>query len=292
MFLSGPSTRGTRCVHQPARNRRLQRRVHSPDRGFRNTAHSSGILGTTADETVRARLLTLATVFGVAAVLSFGYMVHTGGGLLEVFSHPKAYLSAPSGYIQDLPMMAYPAIVLLAITLRSRKIRLSHIVLAFFFASPHLIMASLGGRRGPAFLVVCTLTISWYVAKNQMPSLPTVVGMIGGLGVLCSSFSQIAIISILVRKWTSTPRHSPTSVVENAGSSQEFIYSGGIMLTAEHFDRFYWGKRYLALFLVRPIPKQLWPTKYEDLGMNWMVTAPGLGGFEKLGVAPSCRFCT
>jgi hypothetical protein len=31
---------------------------------------------------------------------------------------------------------------------------------------------------------------------------------------------------------------------------------------------------------IRPIPKQIWPTKYEDLGMGWMTDEPGSAGFN------------
>jgi hypothetical protein len=81
-------------------------------------------------------------------------------------------------------------------------------------------------------------------------------------------------------------------VVAGASSGQEFIHSSGLILTAEYRDEFYWGLRYFALLFVRPIPRQLWPTKYEDLGLGWMVDEPGTGGFtdrdwyEAVGFVP------
>ena len=69
-------------------------------------------------------------------------------------------------------------------------------------------------------------------------------------------------------------------VVRDGSSGQEFIYSSGLILTAERLDRFYWGRRYFGILFVRPIPRQVWPTKYEDLGLGWMVNQPGTGGFS------------
>ena len=118
------------------------------------------------DERTRAKLFNVACFLGVIAVAGFAYMVYDNGGPWEVFSRPKPYLGAPSGLIAEMPMLAYPAILLLAITMCGRTIRLEHMMLGLFFASPHLIMGSLGGRRGPAFLILSALVLSWYVART------------------------------------------------------------------------------------------------------------------------------
>ena len=44
-------------------------------------------------------------------------------------------------------------------------------------------------------------------------------------------------------------------VVSEGSGGQEFIYSSGLMLSAEQLDHFYWGQRYFTLLFVRPIPK-------------------------------------
>jgi hypothetical protein len=44
--------------------------------------------------------------------------------------------------------------------------------------------------------------------------------------------------------------------------------------TGDHF----WGLRIFSLVFVRPIPKQIWPTKYEDLGLTWVVRRAGTMG--------------
>jgi hypothetical protein len=42
------------------------------------------------------------------------------------------------------------------------------------------------------------------------------------------------------------------------------------MLSADYHQNFYWGYRYFVTYFVRPIPRQLWPTKYEDMGATWV----------------------
>lgn len=233
------------------------------------------------DERTRARLFNLACAFGVIAVVGFAYMVYDGGGPWVVFSRPKPLLAASSGLIGEMPMLAYPAIMLLAITMRGRTIRLEHVMLALFFASPHLIMASLGGRRGPAFLILSALVLSWYVVKDRRPSLRTVIGMVACLGIL-----MLFLVSNRQNLYLGSERDVDTQafaeglVVSEGSAGQEFIYASGLMLSAEKLDHFYWGRRYFTLLFVRPIPKLVWPTKYEDLGLGWMVNEPGTAGLS------------
>ena len=64
-----------------------------------------------------------------------------------------------------------------------------------------------------------------------------------------------------------------------ASPGDEYIAGSAIVLLARKHERYYWGKRYFATFLVRPIPRQLWPTKYDDVGAAWMDSSPGSAGF-------------
>ncbi len=52
------------------------------------------------------------------------------------------------------------------------------------------------------------------------------------------------------------------------------------ILASETLGRHYWGVRYFVTVLIRPIPKQVWPTKYRDFGLEWMDVDPGLAGFS------------
>jgi oligosaccharide repeat unit polymerase len=234
------------------------------------------------DESTRARLFNVACFLGMVALAGFQFKVYNSGGFGQVFSQPKPFLDSPSGYVGEMPMLAYPAIVLLALTLRGRRIRLGHLLLAFVFASPHLIMASLGGRRGPAFLILTTLMVSWYTAKNRRPSIRTVVGMVVMAGlIMLFLVSNRKNIYLGSEKEIDTEAFRNRVVVTESSSGQEFIYASGLILTATYRDQFYWGLRYFSLLFVRPIPKQLWPTKYEDMGLGWMVDQPGTGGFTE-----------
>lgn len=249
----------------------------------RETSHSGKrfLRSLSLDSLARHQLFNLACVLGSLGALGFAYMVYRGGGLVEVFSRPKAFLSAPSGYIGEMPMLSYAAIALMAVTLQGRRIRIYHVAFALWFASPHLIMAILGGRRGPAFLILCTLVVSWYVARRRRPSLLSVTGGVVALGLLMLFLvSNRHNVYLGSEQGVDRSAFEERVLLQEASGGQEFIFGAGMMLTAEDTGRFYWGKRYFATFFVRPIPRQIWPTKYEDLRLGWMVNQPGTGGFS------------
>lgn len=68
-----------------------------------------------------------------------------------------------------------------------------------------------------------------------------------------------------------TERVLQTVVPEELSPGNTYVFSSASILTAEHWDRYYWGYRYFVTFFVRPIPRQLWPTKYEDTGATWIM---------------------
>jgi len=65
---------------------------------------------------------------------------------------------------------------------------------------------------------------------------------------------------------------------EVAAEGNNFIYATGFVLSTRYSGEFTWGRKLAVNLLVRPIPRQLWPTKYEDVGATWITNEyPGLG---------------
>jgi hypothetical protein len=48
------------------------------------------------------------------------------------------------------------------------------------------------------------------------------------------------------------------------GTGNDFIYGAGLVIVADETQDFSWGATYLTTIFVRPIPKSIWPTKYQD----------------------------
>jgi hypothetical protein len=68
-----------------------------------------------------------------------------------------------------------------------------------------------------------------------------------------------------------------SGIVESADTGNEYIYGAGSVFAAERRDHYFWGRRYLAQLLVRPIPRSVWPTKYEDFGVPELLENAGTG---------------
>jgi hypothetical protein len=78
-----------------------------------------------------------------------------------------------------------------------------------------------------------------------------------------------------------TIQNSPLAVFD-VPHSNEFIYGGATVLLARNTGEHYWGGRYLTIAFIRPIPRALWPSKYEKAS-EWF----GLPSLEEnIGTRP------
>jgi hypothetical protein len=64
----------------------------------------------------------------------------------------------------------------------------------------------------------------------------------------------------------------------SGSSGNEYVYGAGSILNAEASNHFFWGRRYLAQILVRPVPRQWWPNKYAAFGVPELEINAGTGG--------------
>ncbi len=69
-----------------------------------------------------------------------------------------------------------------------------------------------------------------------------------------------------------------TLSLEETNEGNNFIYGVALVTTTRHSGQFTWGRELAVNLFVRPIPRQLWPTKDEDAGADWVTNEyPGLG---------------
>lgn len=220
---------------------------------------------------VRRRLLYVGLLLGAVAIAAYWYSIVNVGGFVDAYSRAKGGGRTFSGYIGEAPLLAYPAIVLIALSRQRLKIRLVDIFLVLLVASPHLIQGTFGGRRGPLFLILAMLFLSWYLARGTLPSLRK--GVIG-----------VSIISLVVVVVWSQRQHLYLGSGEEfeverlvdrlapdtISTGDEYLAGVATVLTADEIENFYWGYRYFVTLFIRPIPRQIWPTKYEDVGADWL----------------------
>ena len=231
---------------------------------------------------IRGKLFRLAILLGVIANTAHFYMISYSGGWTRVFSQAKPFLRTPSGYIGELPMLVYPAILLLAIALQGKRLTPPRIALFLLISIPQITMATFGGRRGPMFLIVCALGACWCIVNSRRPKLKTI--LLGGGCLAIVLFLLGGNRSRLFRPWENEIDFTVVSdrlgTTAEVTTGEEFIAGSAMIIASEKLDRHFWGLRYFTTFAVRPIPSLIWPTKYEDMGMGWMRTAPGSSGIS------------
>jgi hypothetical protein len=222
--------------------------------------------GTVTTEEQRRRLRIGGAVLGLVAVGGFLYGVMNVGGIQAAFGKSYGGGWDDSGYVRDMPLLSLPALLWLMAAYQTRRPGWIGWVLICGVASPLLVQGILGGRRGPSFMGVVGLTVGWYLMRRQRPRLVTVLAGGAALGMallfLVANRGEIYLGSELRLE-------EPLTTFLGPSTSNEYLYGGALVLHAKTHQEYYWGGLYFQLFLVRPIPKELWPTKYED-SSRWL----------------------
>lgn len=245
-----------------------------PRRFHRLSLQQTNVFGLPLIPIVRQRVYYLSIFLGLLAVSAYVYSIYNVGGFVDAYSVAKGGGRAESGYIGEAVLLSYPAVILLAIAHQGlKKIRPVDILLALLMIAPNLLQGTFGGRRGPLFLSLSVLLLSWYIARGKRPSLKTIL-----LGV-CS----ISIVVVLVasqRKYvylgseqefdfSRTVNFLQPEIINPYGEvGNEYAMATATVLAVDYYQDYFWGYRYFVTFFIRPIPKQIWPTKYQDMDLD------------------------
>lgn len=217
-------------------------------------------------------------ILGSVGMICWVIGVRAAGGFTAAYA--KGYQGgaySDYAYIREAAYLLVVALILLltpdVIQHRNATWRIALIVFAF----PWLAQGLLTARRGPTAVIALTLAMSWYLARRKRPSLPLLAAGSVGLGLL-----MLFLVSnrdkIYLGSDFSGMRTDVVSGVTEGSEANEYIFGTACIITAEQTHHFYWGKRYLAQVVVRPIPHQLWPDKYEDFGVPELLQNAGVAG--------------
>jgi hypothetical protein len=207
------------------------------------------------------RLKRAAIVLGLIGLAGFSYGIANVGGLVAAYSRAYGGGTSASGYTREAFLLTVPALLWFMVSHIQRPLSKLDWVAIALFATPLMMHGLLGARRGPTAMIIIALTVGWYLTRGKRPGLPRVV--VGGLilGVLMlflvSNRSSIYLGSDFALQ------QQPTDYI-GVYSGNEFVYGSGTILNADTLDRYFWGRRYFTIFFIRPIPRFLWPTKYDD----------------------------
>jgi hypothetical protein len=219
-------------------------------------------------------------VIGGAIVGSIGLAawlvaIRNVGGFVNAFSKSYAGGWDDSGYVRDSSLLLLSGCALMLASMAGKYIRLRQWALLGMFAVPWTLQAILTSRRGPTFAIAAVISIGWYMHRSKRPPLVTyaLFGCALGYLVLFLVANRGAIHLGSEMDFNS----DVTQTVQARDTGNEYIYGGGAILSSQRKAKYFWGRRYLAQILVRPIPSAIWPTKYEDFGVPELRLNAGTG---------------
>lgn len=251
-----------------------------------------------ADAELGNRAFRAALVFGGIAMLAYAVNLGNVGGVVGAYSEEKGGGTAESGYVRDAVMWCLTALGLVYFRIAQGGAGWPQYAALACFAGPLVMHALLSGRRGPTFVIFSFLFFGWYLARKKRPGLP--VFLVGGL-----SLALLMLVMLTFRdsfRLGSNLFTSPGEAIheiathfkerraeqmERSASGNEFIYGVTVVKEFSRTKDFFWGRRLAMVLLIRPIPRQLWPSKYEDVGMGRYEVNAGLtlGDDESGGIA-------
>ena len=207
-----------------------------------------------------SRLARAAIALGLIGVVGFGVGLLTVGGFEEAYGRAYSGGWSESGYVREFFHLTIPAVLMLSLSGEVKRTAAARIWLALFLL-PLGIHGALGARRGPLFMVIVVCVAAWFLVRNTRPTGWKVLGGGAALGLLLlfvfANRNQIFIGSSFDLE------ASPIEYIQGGREGNEFIYGSGTIITADVADRFSWGGRYAQVFFIRPVPRSLWPRKYQ-----------------------------
>lgn len=223
-----------------------------------------------------------AIILGMVGMGCWVFMIRASGGIGAVFGQAYGAGWSDIGYIRDAVYLLLVAILLLLSPDSFPKLGVVEKAFTVLFAVPWVLQAILGARRGPTFVIIITLAMSWYMARRKRPN----VVLLAGAG-LAVGFLMLFLVTNRSRIYLGTEAEefdtNITGIVEDASAHNEYIFGAGCIVASDQKEKFYWGKRYMAQVVVRPIPRQIWPTKYEDFGVGELLQNAGVStGIEEV----------
>ena len=231
------------------------------DKGI-NRRHYAGQIWT-FPPIVCKRIDQAAITLGLVGVICYLYGIVSVGGLTVAYGRSYGGGWSGSGYVREAILLTLPALLWLMTTHVQRRLSKLDWTWIAVFTLPLLIQGLLGARRGPTAMILVALFIGWHLVRLRRPSLSKlIIGSIA-LGILMLFLVTNRNEIYLGSDFQFERGVGDTSITE-AYAGNEFIYGSGVILDADLRDKYYWGSRYFTVFFIRPIPRQLWPNKYQD----------------------------
>ncbi len=227
----------------------------------------------------RVMLQRAALLLATYAVAAYSYSIANVGGFTAAFSQAKGGGYAASGYITEGMNLSLAAVAMVALSRYRQGWTVQSFALLVAGLIPNLVQGTFGGRRGPLFLALAGGLTAWLIVQRRSPKLwvawSSLAAALLSVAFIGSQRQSLYLGSEAAVSWENF-RSSLTQADADEGNN--FIYGAGFILATQQSGQYTWGRELAVNLLVRPIPRQLWPSKYEDAGATWVTNNyPGLG---------------
>ncbi len=221
------------------------------------------------------RLLVGGAVAGAIGLGCWAVTIINVGGIVNAYSSSYSGGWDDSGYVRDGSILLLVGVMVAMISLSGKGPRLLSWAMLLIFGLPWLTAAVFMARRGPTFELTIIALMSWYIFRPKRPPI-VALGVVG----VCLGWLVLFLVtnrgSIYIGS-SFNVKSDVSNIVQASDTGNEWIYGAGTVLSAERRDHYFWMRRYLAQVLVRPIPKAVWPHKYEDFGVPELLHNAGTG---------------
>ena len=256
------------------------------------------------DPAMATRAMWAAIALGSAGLLAYVVTLDNVGGFVEAYSVVKGGGTADSGWVRDTITWGVPAIALLSVSVAlDNRQRDRSVILAAAFAIPLATQGILASRRGPMFMTVSTIVASWFLGRRTRPRLVAFASGALALGAVLMGLATFREEFFLGSALFERPGESLQRMFDGYSEKRaeiqartlggnEFVFGSNLALSFLESGDHYWGGRIAVLTFIRPIPRQWWPTKYQDTGFGESIedAVYGRGGALRteatLGAAP------
>ncbi|MBD2343427.1 oligosaccharide repeat unit polymerase [Anabaena subtropica] len=209
------------------------------------------------------RLKKAAIVCGLIGVIGFAYSIYNVGGIEAAYGKSYGGGWDDSGYVREIFLLTLPALLwFLTSHMRTRLSQMDW-VWVFLFLTPLLMQGLLGGRRGPTAMALIGITVGLYLIRGRRP--PLTIVLVGSL--LLGSLLLFIVNNrgeIYLGSDFNFQQQEQKQEYISVSSGNEYIFGASTILNADIRSEYLWGRRYFIVFFIRPIPKEVWPTKYDD----------------------------
>ena len=210
----------------------------------------------------RVRLVRAAMALATLGLVAWIYQIIGAGGLFAVYGRPYGWFWAESGYLYEAFQFGLPGALLLLLARSGFRLRPCDLVWIGIGLLPLLGHGLLGARRGPTFMALVGVGVMWYLARARRPRLGA--ALLGGLAVGLLLLFLLANRDRIYLGAEAEFTGAGEAYTFEVGPGNEFVFGAAAAVNADALDSFRWGRRYLMVLLVRPIPRSLWPTKFAD----------------------------